>query len=257
MVPLGCHGLAVCGQGAVKAMKLLVGLGNPGDSYARQRHNVGFMALDAIAAEHRLPAWRRRFQGVTTEGEIGGVKCLLLKPTTYMNDSGRSVGEAVRFLKLGISEVIVIHDEIDLAPSRLKVKAGGGVAGHNGLRSLSAHIDNDYVRVRIGVGHPGSKEAVPHYVLHDFHKSEHLWLDPMLAAIAKAAGHLVNGKYDRFMSEVALLMQPDDERTSKRAGPAAAKPPRAATPVEPQAKPAGSMADTLKKWLAGRGRRDG
>lgn len=241
-------------------MKLIVGLGNPGEKYARNRHNVGFMLLEEIAREHRLPGWRKRFHANVSEGEIAGERCLLLMPLTYMNDSGRSVGEAVRFLKIAIGDVIVIHDEIDLAPGKLKVKAGGGVAGHNGLRSISAHIDNDYVRVRIGVGHPGSKEAVPHYVLHDFHKSEHAWLDPMLTAMAKASGHLVTDHPDRFMSEVALQMRPEPEKRPRRgsaeSGPSP-PPPRASHAADPPvAKPKGSMAESLKKWLSGRGGRE-
>ena len=240
-------------------MKLIVGLGNPGEKYARNRHNVGFMALQLIAREHGFPAFKRRFQGVASEGEIAGEKCLLLMPTTYMNDSGRSVGEAARFLKLATSDIIVIHDEIDLAPAKLKVKTGGGVAGHNGLRSITQHLDNDYVRVRIGVGHPGSKDAVYHYVLGDFHKAEYAaWLDPMLAAMAKAAGHLVQGHGDKFMSEVALQTQPEDERRAKKPAPEPAAPKQDPAKRHPggeaQAKRAGAMAENLKKWLAGRGK---
>ena len=141
-------------------MKLIVGLGNPGDEHSGNRHNVGFMAVDRIAAAHGFSSWRKRFQGLIAEGEIGGERCILLKPQTYMNESGRSVGEAVRFLKIPIGDVIVVYDEIDLVPGKLKVKTGGGNAGHNGLRSISAHLENDYVRVRIGVGHPGVKELV-------------------------------------------------------------------------------------------------
>jgi len=232
-------------------MKLLVGLGNPGEQYARNRHNVGFMALQAVAAEHNLPAWRKRFSGMTTEGDISGTRCLLLLPLTYMNDSGRSVGEAMRFLKLSVADVIVVHDEIDLAPGKLKVKTGGGVAGHNGLRSISAHIENDYERVRIGVGHPGTKDAVAHYVLHDFHKSEFAaWLDPMLAAMAKSVGFLLNGKPDRFMNEVARLTKPEEAVTTE---PAPGRPkPAAAKPVgESGAKRVGALAENLKKWLSG------
>jgi peptidyl-tRNA hydrolase, PTH1 family len=239
-------------------MKLLVGLGNPGEKYARNRHNVGFMALQTIASEYRLPPWKKRFGGMATEGEIAGEKCLLLMPLTFMNDSGRSVGEAARFLKLTTSDIIVVHDEIDLAPAKLKVKTGGGVAGHNGLRSISQHLDNDYMRVRIGVGHPGSKDAVYTYVLGDFHKTEFAaWVDPMLAAMAKAAGHLVKGHGDKFMSEVALLTQPEDERKAKKASAPAPGAPKQ-DPAKPhpagesQAKRVGAMAENLRKWLAGR-----
>jgi peptidyl-tRNA hydrolase, PTH1 family len=219
-------------------MKLLVGLGNPGEKYARNRHNVGFMALQTIAKEYRFPAWKKRFGGMAAEGEIAGEKCLLLMPLTYMNDSGRSVGEAARFLKLATSDIIVVHDEIDLAPAKLKVKTGGGVAGHNGLRSITQHLDNEYVRVRIGVGHPGSKDAVHHYVLGDFHKSEFAaWVDPMLAAMAKAAGSLV-------------------KRSAPQAEPGAPKqdPVKRHPAGESEAKRVGAMADNLKKWLAGRGK---
>ncbi len=168
-------------------MKLFVGLGNPGAQYARHRHNVGYVALDKIASEHSLGPWRKRFQGETTEGILGGERVVLLKPTTYMNDSGRSVGEAARFLKIDVGDIYVFHDEIDLAPAKLKVKVGGGNAGHNGLRSITAHMGNEYNRVRIGVGHPGVKDAVAHYVLHDFAKVEYAWLDPLLDAMAEAA----------------------------------------------------------------------
>ena len=181
-------------------MKLFVGLGNPGEKYARHRHNVGVMALDRIAQAHDAGPWRRRFQGETTELNLGGERVVLLKPTTYMNESGRSVGEAQRFLKIPVSDVYVFHDEIDLAPSKVKVKTGGGNAGHNGLRSITAHIGNDYNRVRIGVGHPGVKEVVPHYVLHDFAKAEYEWLEPLLEAMAESARYLAQGDSARFLS---------------------------------------------------------
>ncbi len=153
-------------------MKLFVGLGNPGDEYARNRHNVGFMCVDRIAAAHGFGPWKKKFQGFACEGEIAGERVLLLKPQTYMNESGRSVGEAARFLKIAEADIVVFYDEIDLAPGKLKVKTGGGNAGHNGLRSISAHLGNDYVRVRIGVGHPGNKELVARWVLNDFAKAD-------------------------------------------------------------------------------------
>ena len=234
-------------------MKLLVGLGNPGEKYARNRHNAGFMLLQTIVTEYRLPAWKKRFGGLVTEGEIGGERCQLLMPLTFMNDSGRSVGEAARFLKLSTADIIVVHDEIDLAPGKLKVKTGGGVAGHNGLRSITQHLDNDYVRVRIGVGHPGSKDGVHHYVLNDFHKSEFLWFDPMLAAMAKATPLLLQGHGDRFMSDVALQLQPEDGRKLKREAAADGPKRVAAGPGDRAGKRAGAMAENLKKWLAGRG----
>src|SRR5690349_16696437 len=192
-------------------MKLFVGLGNPGAQYARHRHNVGFVALDRIAAAHGLGPWRKRFQGETAEGTLGGERVVLLKPTTYMNDSGRSVGEAARFLKIPVEDIYVFHDEIDLAPAKLKVKAGGGNAGHNGLRSLTAHLGNDYSRVRIGVGHPGAKDAVAYYVLRDFAKVEYAWLDPLLDAMADAAPLLAKGDSARFLSQVALKTRDTEE----------------------------------------------
>ena len=154
-------------------MKLFVGLGNPGAEHALNRHNVGFMAVDAIAAAHGFPAWRKRFQGAASEAKLGGEQVLLFKPGTFMNASGRAVGEALRFYKLELADVVVFHDELDLAPGKVRVKTGGGVSGHNGLRSLSAHIGNDYVRVRIGVGHPGQRDLVVGHVLHDFAKSDY------------------------------------------------------------------------------------
>ncbi len=153
-------------------MKLFVGLGNPGEKYRANRHNIGFMAVDRIADRHGFGPWRKKFQGLVSEGTIGGERVTLLKPETYMNESGRSVGEAQRFLKIPLSDVYVFHDELDLAPGKVKVKAGGGNAGHNGLRSISAHIENEYKRVRLGIGHPASKDVVIHHVLNDFAKAE-------------------------------------------------------------------------------------
>jgi PTH1 family peptidyl-tRNA hydrolase len=260
-------------------MKLIVGLGNPGEKYAGNRHNVGFMAVDRIADAHGLPAWRKRFQGVATDGEIGGERVLLLKPQTYMNDSGRAVGEAVRFLKIAVEDVIVIYDEIDLAPGKLKVKAGGGNAGHNGLRSISAHIANDYGRVRIGVGHPGHKDLVAGYVLKDFAKADRVWLDPLLDAIAGAASELAKGDLVRFSTAVALQLDPrSDAGPGGRAGgkdhgPGAAerasaaddavaaddnkgeprRPSRTRHPAGERAnKRQSALAENLRKWMAGR-----
>ena len=163
-------------------MKLFVGLGNPGREYAMNRHNVGFMAIDAIAATHDFPSWRKRFSGLAAEGKLGGEPVLLFKPQTFMNESGRAVGEASRFYKLELGDVVVFHDELDLAPGKVRVKTGGGVAGHNGLKSLTAHIGNDYVRVRIGIGHPGQKDRVTGHVLQNFAKADHVWLEPLLGA---------------------------------------------------------------------------
>ena len=188
-------------------MKLFVGLGNPGAEYAFNRHNVGFMAADTIAATHGFPAWRKRFQGLAAEGRLGREQVLLLKPQTFMNESGRSVGEAVHFYKLDLAEVIVFHDELDLVPGKVRVKAGGGVAGHNGLRSITAHIGNDYERVRIGIGHPGNKALVTNYVLGNYAKSEIEALSDMLGAISAEAEWLAQGDDVRFMSDVALRQQ--------------------------------------------------
>jgi peptidyl-tRNA hydrolase, PTH1 family len=238
-------------------MKLFVGLGNPGSKYARHRHNVGFMAIDRIADRFGADGWRKRFQGETADVRIGGERVLLLKPTTYMNESGQSVGEAQRFLKIPVEDVFVFHDEIDLAPAKLKVKTGGGIAGHNGLRSISAHSGNDYHRVRIGVGHPGVKEAVAHYVLHDFHKAEDEWLEPLLDAMAEAAPFLAKGDTARFLSQVALTLRTEERPQNEPPAPAPARSPptrsKSRHPAGERAdKRAGALADNLKKWLAGR-----
>ena len=188
-------------------MLLFVGLGNPGEKHAGNRHNIGFMVVRAIAARHRFAPWRRRFQGVATEGTIGGEKVLLLLPGTYMNESGRAVAEAAHFYKLALSDIVVVHDEIDLAPGKVRVKTGGGVAGHNGLRSISAHIGNDYRRVRIGVGHPGVKDLVESYVLNDFAKDERPWVEALCAIIADNAELLAKGQDASFQNKVHLGMQ--------------------------------------------------
>ncbi len=189
-------------------MALLVGLGNPGSAYARHRHNLGFMAIELIARRHRLGAPRSKFQGRLFQGQLDGRKILALCPETFMNDSGRSVAAAKRFYKIPTDNVIVIHDEIDLAPGKVRVKTGGGSAGHNGLRSLDAYIGNGYRRVRVGVGHPGHKDLVHGYLLHDFSKAEFEWLDPLLEAIAEAMPLLAEGEDSKFMSRVALLARP-------------------------------------------------
>ncbi|MDA1072826.1 MAG: aminoacyl-tRNA hydrolase [Proteobacteria bacterium] len=189
-------------------MLLLVGLGNPGPEYARHRHNVGFMALERLAQVHRFAPWRRRFQGEVAEGRLDDDKCLLLKPLTYMNESGRAVGEAMRFFKLAPEDIVVFYDEIDLAPGKVRVKRGGGAAGHNGIRSMIAHVGGDFVRVRIGVGHPGHKDRVIGHVLHDFSGADRDWLDPVLDAMADAAPLLAEGADDKFQTRVAFLTQP-------------------------------------------------
>jgi PTH1 family peptidyl-tRNA hydrolase len=184
-------------------MKLFVGLGNPGGQYAFNRHNVGFMAVDVISAAHGFSPWRKRFQGLTCEGRLGGEQVLLLKPQTFMNESGRSAGEAARFYKVPVGDIVVFHDELDLAPGKVRVKIGGGVAGHNGLKSLTAHLGNDYMRVRIGIGHPGHRERVIGHVMRDFAKADMEWLEPVLDAMSDAAPVLAKGEKDRFQTQVA------------------------------------------------------
>ena len=190
-------------------MQLLVGLGNPGRKHARSRHNVGFMAVDEIVRRHSFGPWRKRFEGQCAEGTVGGEKILALKPETYMNASGRSVGQAVRFFKLSPADLVVIHDDIDLAPGKVRIKQGGGHAGHNGLRDIDAHIGRDYLRVRIGVGHPGLKDRVAGHVLDDFSKAETAWLDPLLSAIADAYPELTKGDGPGFSNRLALILHPD------------------------------------------------
>lgn len=196
-------------------MQIFVGLGNPGGKYARNRHNIGFMALDQIASDHGFGPWRSKFQGVVSEGMLGGAKVLLLKPETYMNKSGQSVGEAMRFYKLSPENIMVFHDELDLAPGKLRVKHAGGHAGHNGLRSIHAHIGDAYGRVRMGIGHPGHKDAVAGYVLRDFSKADEDWLDDVLRGVGDGASELAKGDAGRFMNAVSLRTAP--ARSSKTA----------------------------------------
>jgi PTH1 family peptidyl-tRNA hydrolase len=187
-------------------MRLFAGLGNPGDGYSRNRHNIGFMALDAIARVHRASPWRRKFQGDLAEATLGGERVLLLKPLTFMNESGRSVGEALRFHKLDVADLAVFHDELDLPAARLRVKTGGGNAGHNGLRSITQHCGNDYVRVRLGIGHPGDKARVHGYVLSDFAASEAGWLSALCRLVAEEAPRLATGDAAGFQHRVTEAM---------------------------------------------------
>src|SRR3984893_11953258 len=196
-------------------MLLFVGLGNPGSGYAGNRHNVGFMVVEAIAKRHGIGPWRRRVQGVAAGGPLAGERVLLLLPGTYMNESGRAVAEAANFYKLGLPDIVVFHDEIDLAPGKVRVKTGGGSAGHNGLRSISSHVGNDYRRVRIGVGHPGAKELVQMYVLNDFAKSERDWVEALCDVVADNAGLLAKGEDASFQNRVHLAMQAKGFRDSK------------------------------------------
>jgi PTH1 family peptidyl-tRNA hydrolase len=188
-------------------MRLFVGLGNPGAKFAHNRHNIGFMAVDEIARRHGFSPWRRRFQGETTEGSLDGERVVLLRPMTFMNESGRAVQEAAGFFKLAVGEVTVFQDELELPPAKVRVKVGGGIAGHNGLRSISAHIGNDYRRVRLGIGHPGVKELVHGYVLSDFAKDERPWVQALCEAIAESAGLLTTDRDSTFQNKVHLAMQ--------------------------------------------------
>lgn len=238
-------------------MLLIVGLGNPGAEYRRHRHNVGFMAVDAIHGRHGFTPWRKRFRGEVAEGTLAGKKALLLKPLTYMNDSGRAVQAAMAFYKLAPGNIVVIHDEVDLPPGKTRMKAGGGTAGHNGLRSVGAEIGEDFRRLRIGVGHPGVKEAVPHYVLHDFPKADAVWLLPLLDAIAEHAPLLAEGKDPTFANRLHGATAPDgDKRAIVAAGESgavkAAPKPRAepaSTTTDPGGKREGPLARGLKKLL--------
>lgn len=189
-------------------MKLFVGLGNPGLKYAGNRHNIGFMVLDRIAADHGFGPWRSAHQGMLAEGRLGADKVLLLKPGTFMNLSGQSVQSAVGFYKIALEDVVVFHDELDLAPGKVRAKQGGGHAGHNGLRSIHGHLGEAYGRVRLGIGHPGHKDAVAGYVLHDFAKSDQDWLEDVLRGCSDGAASLAAGDASRFMSAVALRVAP-------------------------------------------------
>jgi peptidyl-tRNA hydrolase, PTH1 family len=203
-------------------MRLFVGLGNPGARYAGNRHNVGFMVVDAIARRHGFAPWRRRFQGQAAEGVLAADRVLLLKPATFMNESGRAVAEAAHFYKVALHDIVVFHDEIDLPPAKLRVKIGGGTAGHNGLRSITAYLGNDYRRVRIGVGHPGIKEMVQMHVLHDFDASERDWVEALCDAIAENAPLLAAGKDASFQNKVHLALAAKGFLETK--GPDAAPP---------------------------------
>ncbi|NVO25118.1 aminoacyl-tRNA hydrolase [Donghicola sp. C2-DW-16] len=222
-------------------MLLFVGLGNPGPKYAGNRHNIGFMALDRIAEDHGFPGWKSRFSGQLSEGRFGSDRAVLLKPETFMNLSGQSVGEAMRYYKLEPQDVIVFHDELDLAPGKLRVKQGGGHAGHNGLRSIHQHIGENYGRVRLGIGHPGHKDKVASYVLNDFAKAEQDWLDDMMRGISDGAPALARGDNAKFQNAVALRVNPPRSGTGTGQAPQGKGPKQAPTPrpeaPAPQAEP--------------------
>ncbi|WP_298295902.1 aminoacyl-tRNA hydrolase [uncultured Litoreibacter sp.] len=225
-------------------MKLFAGLGNPGAKYAGNRHNIGFMALDRIADDHGFTPWKSKFQGQISEGRLGSEKVVLLKPATFMNLSGQSVGEAMRFYKLDSTDIIVFHDEIDLAPAKLRCKAGGGHAGHNGLRSIHQHIGPHYDRVRMGVGHPGHKDKVPGYVLRDFAKADQNWLDDVLRGVSDGAPHLADGDTGRFLNAVSLRVAPPRSSTTKEKSKPSVKP--VETPPEDTRSPMQKLLDKFK-----------
>jgi len=197
-------------------MHLIVGLGNPGPKYQGNRHNIGFMAVDGIVRRHGFPPWRRRFQGEVSEGVLAGEKVLVLKPMTYMNESGRAAGEAMRFFDIDPARLIVFYDELDLEPGRLRVKLGGGAAGHNGIRSLIAHCGPHFVRVRMGIGHPGDKALVQPHVLSDFAKADQAWLSPLLVAVADHVPLLVQGEEGSFQNKVHLALNPAPAKPEKK-----------------------------------------
>jgi PTH1 family peptidyl-tRNA hydrolase len=235
-------------------MLLIVGLGNPGADYARNRHNVGFMALDAIHDRHGFSPWRRRFRSEVSEGALGGVKTLLVKPQTYMNESGGAVREAANFFKVDLSDIVVIHDEVDLPAAKTRMKAGGGSAGHNGLRSVSGAIGDGYRRLRIGVGHPGGQKMVHAHVLKDFAKADAEWLNPLLDAIAEHAPLLAANKDATFANRLHEALAPQKEKTGKDKAldekPESAHEPKGrAAPSE--AKADGALARGLKRLFGG------
>lgn len=199
-------------------MLLFVGLGNPGRQYAGNRHNIGFMAVEQIARAHDFAPFRARFQGRVSEGQVGGERIILLEPATYMNESGRAVGEAARFYKLGLEDIVVFHDELDLAPGKCRVKIGGGAAGHNGLRSIDAHMGKDYKRIRLGIGHPGDKNLVHSYVLNDFAKSEEGWVETLCDVVARNAALIAKGDDASFQNKVHLAMEAAGFADVKRVG---------------------------------------
>lgn len=234
-------------------MKIIAGLGNPGAQYAGNRHNIGFMAVDALQRLPSFSPWARKFKAEISEGEIGGEKVLLMKPLTYMNLSGESVGEAMRFFKLAPADIIVIHDELDLLAGRARIKTGGGHGDHNGLKSIDTHCGKEYRRLRLGIGHPGDKERVHGHVLGDFAKTDRVWLDPLLDAIADNAAMLVKSEDSQLMNKLALATgsKPETEKPAKAAKPAAQSHiHQARNNAQPKKLPeTGPMAEMLKRMF--------
>lgn len=238
-------------------MIIIAGLGNPGNQYSGNRHNIGFMALDAIQRKPSFSPWSKKFKSEISEGEIAGEKVLLIKPLTYMNLSGEAVGEAMRFYKLSPKDVITVHDELDLIPGRVRIKIGGGNGGHNGLKSIDAHCGKDYRRLRLGIGHPGDKNLVSNYVLGDFSKTDKVWLDPLIDAIADNAEMLIKGEDSQLMNKLALAtgVKQEAEKTVKTA---TATPKshiqQARNHAQPKKLPeTGPMAEMLRKLFAPKG----
>ena len=237
---------------------------------ANHRHNVGFMAVDEIHRHGNFTPWKSRFQAMTAEGTLGGKKTLLLKPNTFMNESGRAVGEAKRFFKMDLADIVVLYDELDLAPGKIRIKTGGGAGGHNGIRSIDSHVGNEYKRVRIGIGHPGHKDRVTGHVLGDFAKSDYIWLEPLLDEIGRNADILASGDDAEFMNKLALRTQSNEPKGAKGAkGQSSNKNKTSSTNKNPnknkshirQARPngpkpnvptSGPMADMLKKLFGGK-----
>lgn len=228
-------------------MLLIAGLGNPGPQYAGHRHNIGFMAVDEIHRDPSFSPWSKKFQGEISEGRIEGEKVLLLKPQTFMNLSGQSVLAAASFYKIEPSRIVVLHDELDLPPGKVRVKTGGGHGGHNGLRSIDSHLGKDYRRVRLGIGHPGDKDRVSPYVLSDFAKADREWLEPLLEAVAKNAGLLVKGEDNQFMNRLTL-----GSGEPAKPNPKGQSHIRQARDGGPKAVPTGPMAAILQKLLGGK-----
>lgn len=237
-------------------MLIIAGLGNPGQKYAANRHNIGFMAVDAIHRKNPFSPWSKKFKGEISEGELAGEKVLLIKPQTFMNLSGESVGEAMRFYKLSPTDIVAIYDELDLAAGKARIKVGGGHGGHNGVKSLDAHCGKDYRRLRLGIGHPGVKELVHNHVLGDFAKADHSWLDPLLDELALNADMFVRGEDSQLMNKLALAVggtAEDKPKAEKK--PAGQSHIRAArNHAQPKAlPPSGPMAEMLKKLLGSKG----
>jgi len=238
-------------------MLIIAGLGNPGSKYSGNRHNIGFMAVDAIQRRPGFSPWSKKFKAEISEGELAGEKVLLMKPQTYMNVSGESVGEAMRFYKLGPQNVLAIYDELDLAPGKARIKTGGGHGGHNGIKSLDAHLGKEYRRLRLGIGHPGAKELVHNHVLGDFAKADRIWLEPLIDALADNAEMLVRNEDSQILNKLALATgdKPEEPKAGPAAKPAAQSHIRQArNSAQPKILPTtGPMAEMLKKMFGGKG----